>query len=224
MGTNSYTTHIHMSMHMYMNMSMHIHMSMHMSHEYAYVTCICHMPRVHLLVCSFGSIEGNGRRRQTAVSSDFLAVSAVATAARSALVKGGGVQGRCPDAAPVRRASIHPSFSRPACGAGGGRGGGGRGAHPGCPLCGRGPPFFGGSFVCLCNQPARGNTASTQPVLDQQPTPPPGCCNAAVAHSGTRQQAREATRFCSKQDDPAVVGSGRKACACWKRQREFRVY
>ena len=126
-----------------------------MSHEYAYVTCICHMPRVHLLVCSFGSIEGNGRRRQTAVSSDFLAVSAVATAARSAL-KRGGVQGRCPDAAPVRRASIHASFSRPACGAGGRGGGeGGRGAHPGCPLCGRGPPFFGGFVVCLFVQSAR---------------------------------------------------------------------
>ena len=147
---------------------------------------------------------------------DFLAVSAVATAARSAL-KRGGVQGRCPDAAPVRRASIHASFSRPACGAGGG------GARIQAVLSAGAvlPSLEVLLFVCAISPPAE-ILQSTQPVLDLQPTPPPGCCNAAVAHSGTRQQAREATRFCSKQDDPAVVGSGRKACACWKRLQSKR--
>ena len=82
----------------------------------------------------------------------FPCLSAVATAARSAL-KRGGVQGRCPEAAPVRRVSIHP-FPDLRAGAGG--------ASRLCSLRARSSLLW--SFVYAISPPAE-ILASTQPVL-----------------------------------------------------------
>ena len=62
--------------------------------------------------------------------------------------------------------------------------------------------------LCLCNQPARGNTCKHAAGAAQQPTTPPHVAVTllwpTLEHASKREKLRA---FCSQQDDLAVVSA-----------------